>query len=252
MSTSNHCSGRPQDCASCRSRRPENPAWASTSSPAVVMCGCVDEVRVVGGSMRAAYRRWLRTQGSRVECLHNATIERDNRRTTGAPDEHDHRTPPPTRTVDGIEVPAAGTYALDASHSHVGFSVRHVMVSSTKGRFADVERHHRHRRGPAGVLRRGQDPAARRSTPGTRTATGTCARPTSSTSRSTPTLTYRSRAVQPAGKGRWTVEGDLTVRGVTRPVPLEVSLRGRRQGPLGRRAHRLHRHAPSSTGRPSA
>ena len=30
------------------------------------------------------------------------------------------------------------------------------------------------------------------------------------------------------------VEGDLTVRGVTRPVPLEATLRGRRQGPVGR------------------
>ena len=46
---------------------------------------------------------------------------------------------PLTRTVDGTEVPAAGTYQLDASHSHVGFSVRHVMVSKTKGRFAEVE-----------------------------------------------------------------------------------------------------------------
>ena len=43
----------------------------------------------------------------------------------------------PTRTVDGVEVPAAGTYQLDPSHSSVSFSVRHLMVSKTKGRFAD-------------------------------------------------------------------------------------------------------------------
>ena len=47
-------------------------------------------------------------------------------------------TTPITRIVDGTEVPAPGDYALDASHSHVGFSVRHLMVSKTKGRFAEV------------------------------------------------------------------------------------------------------------------
>jgi len=39
-------------------------------------------------------------------------------------------------------------------------------------------------------------------------------------------ITYRSRAVQPAGPGRWSVEGDLTVRDVTRPVVLELSFDG--------------------------
>ncbi|MEO7430415.1 MAG: YceI family protein, partial [Acidimicrobiales bacterium] len=43
----------------------------------------------------------------------------------------------PTRTVAGVEVPLAGTYQLDASHSSVGFAVRHLMVSKTRGRFAD-------------------------------------------------------------------------------------------------------------------
>ena len=58
-------------------------------------------------------------------------------------------TTPITRIVDGTEVPAAGIYALDASHSHVGFSVRHLMVSKTQGRFADVAGTVTHRRGPA-------------------------------------------------------------------------------------------------------
>jgi polyisoprenoid-binding protein YceI len=48
-----------------------------------------------------------------------------------------------------------------------------------------------------------------------------------------PTLTYASRSVAPAGKGRWTVEGDLTVKGVTRPVPLEVTFEGGARDPWG-------------------
>ena len=43
-----------------------------------------------------------------------------------------------TRTVDGTEAPVAGTYAIDASHSHAGFVVRHLMVSKVRGAFSGV------------------------------------------------------------------------------------------------------------------
>jgi polyisoprenoid-binding protein YceI len=138
----------------------------------------------------------------------------------------------PTRTVDGTEVPAAGTYALDASHSHVGFSVRHVMVSKTKGRFAEVE----------GTVVIDDDPL-QSSVEVTIQAASIDTRDAGRDEhlRSAdfldveqhPTLTYRSRSVTPAGKGRWTVEGDLTVRGVTRPVPLEVTFEGGARDPWG-------------------
>jgi polyisoprenoid-binding protein YceI len=42
---------------------------------------------------------------------------------------------PVRRTVAGVDVPLPGTYAIDASHTHVGFVVRHLMVSKTRGRF---------------------------------------------------------------------------------------------------------------------
>ena len=32
-----------------------------------------------------------------------------------------------------------GTYAIDASHSNVEFAVRHMMISTVKGRFAEVQ-----------------------------------------------------------------------------------------------------------------
>ena len=46
-------------------------------------------------------------------------------------------TNPGVRIVDGEELPAAGSYGLDVSHSQVGFAVRHLMVSKTRGRFSD-------------------------------------------------------------------------------------------------------------------
>jgi len=37
-----------------------------------------------------------------------------------------------------------------------------------------------------------------------------------------PTMTYRSTKIEPAGKDRYTLTGDLTIKGNTRPVTLNV------------------------------
>jgi polyisoprenoid-binding protein YceI len=48
-----------------------------------------------------------------------------------------------------------------------------------------------------------------------------------------PVITYRSTTVTPAGKGRWVVEGELTVRDTTQVVPLEVTFEGGARDPWG-------------------
>src|SRR5690349_22383960 len=48
-------------------------------------------------------------------------------------------TTPLTRTFEGTEVPEAGTYAIDGSHSEIGFMVKHMMVSKVRGRFTDFD-----------------------------------------------------------------------------------------------------------------
>ena len=40
-----------------------------------------------------------------------------------------------TRTVDGAVLPAVGTWSIDAVHSHIEFTVRHLVVGKTRGRF---------------------------------------------------------------------------------------------------------------------
>jgi len=138
----------------------------------------------------------------------------------------------PTRTVDGSEVPVAGTYALDASHSHVGFSVRHVMVAKTKGRFADF----------AGAITIAEDPLES----SVEVTIQTASVDTRDQGRddhlrsadffdveSHPEITYRSTKVTPAGKGRYDVQGQLTVKGVAQEVPLSVSFEGGAVDPWG-------------------
>ncbi len=43
-----------------------------------------------------------------------------------------------TRDWNGLTIPAAGTYLLDAAHKRVGFVARHMMVSKVRGEFADA------------------------------------------------------------------------------------------------------------------
>src|SRR3982750_3682403 len=43
-----------------------------------------------------------------------------------------------TRPFEGLQIPAAGTYLLDAAHKRVGFVARHLMVSKVRGEFAEA------------------------------------------------------------------------------------------------------------------
>jgi len=136
-----------------------------------------------------------------------------------------------TRTVAGHEVPEAGTYALDVSHSSVGFSVRHVMVSKTRGRFADF----------SGAITIGEDPVEssveveiQMASVDTRDEArdGHLQSPDFFDTEQFPTMTYRSTRVTPQGS-RWLVEGELTVKGITKQVPLEVEFEGGAKDPWG-------------------
>ena len=139
---------------------------------------------------------------------------------------------PITRIEDGAEVPVAGDYGLDASHSHVGFSVRHAMVSRTRGRFAEV----------TGTVHIAEDPVeswVEVDIPVASIDTRDEARDGHLRSadfldaENHPSLHYRSTKVTPADDRRWIVEGELTVRGVTRPVALEVTFEGGAKDPWG-------------------
>jgi polyisoprenoid-binding protein YceI len=50
-----------------------------------------------------------------------------------------------------------------------------------------------------------------------------------------PTITYKSKKIEKKGDDRYYVLGDLTIRGVTREVPLDVTFEGQGQTPYGKR-----------------
>jgi polyisoprenoid-binding protein YceI len=141
-------------------------------------------------------------------------------------------TNPALRIVGDEELPAVGTYALDASHSQVGFSVRHLMVSKTKGRFSDF----------AGTLNIAENPLES-SVSVTIQASSIDTRDEQRDAHlrsgdffdaeAWPTLSYESRSVRQVGEGRYVLEGDLTVKGITQPVPLELTFEGGAVDPWG-------------------
>ena len=129
-----------------------------------------------------------------------------------------------TRTVDGLALPAAGSFELDPSHSHVGFSVRH-MMGKVRGRFASF----------AGTVTIAEDPVESSvdvtidvGSIDTRDEQrdGHLRSPDFFDAESHPKMTYRSTGLTSRGDGRYRVAGDLTIKGVTRPVPLDLTFEG--------------------------
>ena len=139
---------------------------------------------------------------------------------------------PASRTHDGKELPLAGTYDIDVSHTSVGFVARHLMVSKTRGQFPVV----------SGTITIGDDPADS----SVEVSIDACRRRDRRRAARRPPPVgrlLRRRAVpddllpqhpgQPGGAGHYDVDGDLTVRGVTQPVRLQVTFEGAVTDPWG-------------------
>lgn len=127
------------------------------------------------------------------------------------------------------------TWNLDTQHLDVGFSVKHMMVATVKGRFADVE---------AEIELDEQRPEASR----VRAVLGAASLTTGNPDRDAhlkspdfldveqfPTLTFESTEVRRTGSDRFELAGDLTIRDVTRPVVLRGEFSGPVVSPFGDR-----------------
>src|SRR6478736_6225699 len=128
--------------------------------------------------------------------------------------------PAPTRTLDGLVLPAAGRWDIDPGHTDLAFVGRHLMVTKVRGRFTDVT-------GSVTIADRLSDSSVDVSINMASVESGSAARDEHIKSAELfdveqfPTATFRSSAVDWRGT-RGTVHGDLTIHGVTKQVPLEV------------------------------
>jgi polyisoprenoid-binding protein YceI len=125
----------------------------------------------------------------------------------------------------------AGTWAIDPVHSEVGFTVRHMMVSKVRGKFTDF----------SGQFVTGADPLDSTVTATVQLAsidTGNADRDNHIRSAdffevdAHPVMTFRSTGVRANGDG-YALDGELTLKGVTRPVTLDIELGGFGPDPFG-------------------
>src|SRR4051812_32992672 len=129
-------------------------------------------------------------------------------------------------TTDVVEIPGyvAGTWTIDPVHSDVGFVIRHVMVSKVRGHFTSFE----------GTIVTASDPL-RSSVTATidLTSIDTSNHQRDEPIRSAdffevdkyPTMPYRSSGIRRAGDD-FVLDGELTLKGVTLPVPLKLEVNG--------------------------
>ena len=129
-------------------------------------------------------------------------------------------------TTAQIQIPGyiAGTWDIDPVHSEVSFTVRHMMVSKVRGRFT----------GFTGQITTGADVTAssvRAEIDATSISTGNDQRDGHVRSAdffdvtNHPTWTFTSTATRFDGDDL-AVDGDLTIKGITRPVTLSLEVGG--------------------------
>ena len=137
-----------------------------------------------------------------------------------------------SRTVHGIEAPAAGTWEIDPGHTSLAFVARYLMVTKVRGHFSEFS-------GAIRVAERPEESSAELFIGASSIDTGNEDRdkhlrsPDFLDVERFPELRFKSTKVELPGENRVVVTGDLTIRDVTRPQVLQVEFAGLSQDPWG-------------------
>ena len=124
----------------------------------------------------------------------------------------------------GVLAEIEGRWAVDPEHSDLGFSVRHMMISTVRGRFDDFEGSFEFLGG--GSLEASLSIATKSINTGNAERDKHLRTNDFLATERYPHITYRASEIEIVDAEHARVAGDLTVRGVTRPVILDVSLNG--------------------------
>ena len=137
-----------------------------------------------------------------------------------------------TRVVNGRPVPEPGTWEIDPSHQSFEFVARHLMAK-VRGRFPAAS-------GVATVAEVPEESTLEIEIDASSIDTQDETRDAHMRSNDFfgvedhPTISFRSNTVRPAEEEtHWQVDGDLTVKGVTRPVTVDLEFLGGAIDPWG-------------------
>ena len=129
-------------------------------------------------------------------------------------------------------LPAAGTWALDTTHTDAAFTARHLMVTKVRGRFQASS-------GSVTIAENPLDSSVEAILDVASVHSGEAGRDEHLLSADFfdvehyPTITFRSTKVEAAGDGEYKLTGDLTIKDVTRPVRLDLEYLGSIDSPFG-------------------
>lgn len=138
------------------------------------------------------------------------------------------------RAIAGVELPEPGTWGFDPAHSSITAVARHLMVTKVRGTFERFS-------GTIHVAERPEDSRVEVEIDAASIDTGVPDRDAHLRSpdfldvERYPTITFRSTGLEPLGGTRFRLPGELTIRGVTRPVVLEAEYLGAVTDPWGNR-----------------
>lgn len=126
----------------------------------------------------------------------------------------------------------AGTYNIDPSHTEIGFTARHAMVTKVRGNFAEFT-------GSASTKENLEDAAINVEIDVASIDTGNADRDGHLRTSDFfevdkfPTITFNSTAVEANGEDGLKVTGDLTIKGVTKSVTIDFDFNGEVTDPWG-------------------
>lgn len=146
--------------------------------------------------------------------------------TRRAQDTTDAATAVATLDVDPALAALTGDYVIDASHSSIGFTVRHAMVTNVRGAFADHE----------GTLHLdGADPSRSTASIDVKIASvdtgigdrdGHLRAGDFFDAETFPLMTFRSTEAEQLGGDKYRITGELTIKAVTRPLSIDLEFGG--------------------------
>jgi polyisoprenoid-binding protein YceI len=138
-----------------------------------------------------------------------------------------------TTTVTAPASTALTTWTIDPAHSHVEFAVRHLMISTVKGRFGVV----------TGTVKTDEADPAKGEVDVTIDAASIDTREAQRDAHLKsadffdverfPVISFRGSRISDVSGDRFTLTGDLSIHGVTREVTLDVTSEGRGKDPWG-------------------
>jgi polyisoprenoid-binding protein YceI len=132
-----------------------------------------------------------------------------------------------TLTQDTIQ---AGTYNVDPSHSNVGFAVRHMGIATVRGQFkrfaGSVE-------AADGQLKLSGNVEVASVDTGDENRDGHLQSPEFFDAAQFPQIAFTSTGAEPAGEGKIKLNGEITIKGTTKPIELVGELAENGEDPWG-------------------